>query len=254
MDPTWSRWHMKSDGESGKCYIPCKLNFELSLQSLQFDQYAAQQPTHTASTPASKPTCEPSRGPSWLQKATENRLAWESTTDKGPRPELTMYLEEILLVIDWDASPEEQAEAILKWWKVRLINFCCSHSWTMLTSHWTQSNAARFPILNCIALDYLPVQGSSVPCECVFSDAGLTNTKCHAHLFPENFDAIQTVKGHYKKEQCQRQHLIAAQWAAQKKWWDDDSVAQVAKASSSWWAGRHFDFLCIYSVVPRDST
>ena len=71
----------------------------------------------------------------------------------------------------------------------------------MLTSHWTQSNAARFPILNRIALDYLPVQGSSVPCECMFSDAGLTDTKRCARLLPEDFGAIQTVKGHYKKEQ-----------------------------------------------------
>lgn len=63
-----------------------------------------------------------------MQKATENQLAQESATAKGSRPELTEYLEEIPLVIDWDASPEEQAEAILKWWKVRLrvINFLFS--------------------------------------------------------------------------------------------------------------------------------
>lgn len=68
-----------------------------------------------------------------------------------------------------------------------------------------------------------------MPCERVFSDAGLTDTKRRARLLPENFGAIQTVKGHYKKERHQHQHLVAAQ----KKRWDDDSVAQVAKASSS---------------------
>lgn len=72
-----------------------------------------------------------------------------------------------------------------------------------------------------------------MPCERVFSDAGLTDTKRRARLLPENFGAIQTVKGHYKKERHQHQHLVAAQRAAQKKRWDDDSVAQVAKASSS---------------------
>ena len=57
--------------------------------------------------------------------------------------------------------------------------------------------------------------------------------KHHARLLPENFGAIQTVKGHYKKERRRHQHLVAAQRAAQKKRWDDDSVAQVAMASSS---------------------
>ncbi|KAG2123775.1 uncharacterized protein EDB93DRAFT_1047572, partial [Suillus bovinus] len=49
-----------------------------------------------------------------------------------------------------------------------------------------------------VVTDYLPVQGSSVPCERAFSDAGLTDTKRCARLLPENFGDIQTVKGRYK--------------------------------------------------------
>src|SRR6202040_1605270 len=40
-----------------------------------------------------------------------------------------------------------------------------------------QDNATHYPVLSRIALDYLPIQGSSVPCECIFSDVGLTDTK-----------------------------------------------------------------------------
>ncbi|KZP32729.1 hypothetical protein FIBSPDRAFT_664534, partial [Athelia psychrophila] len=54
-----------------------------------------------------------------------------------------------------------------------------------------------YPILSRIALDYLPVQGSSVPRKRVFSDVGLTDDKCCARLLPANFGDIQTVKGKY---------------------------------------------------------
>src|SRR5882724_1840255 len=69
-----------------------------------------------------------------------------------------------------------------------------------LTTLCSQTNASQFPIVSHMAIDYLPIQGSSVPCEHVFSDAGLTDEKLHAWILPGNFDTIQTVKGKYKKE------------------------------------------------------
>ena len=95
-----------------------------------------------------------------------------------------------------------------------------------------QDNATRYPVLSRIALDYLPIQGSSVPCERVFSDAGLTDTKRRARLLPENFGAIQTVKGKYKKEWRRRQAQIDAKRAAEKNRWMDDSIAEVQKQKS----------------------
>ncbi|KAG1802186.1 uncharacterized protein HD556DRAFT_1228619, partial [Suillus plorans] len=74
-----------------------------------------------------------------------------------------------------------------------------------------------FPILSCIALDYLLVQGSSVPCEQAFLDAGLTNTKQHARLLPKNFGDIQTVKGKYKQEQRHRDTERADKEAVERR-------------------------------------
>src|ERR1700723_195828 len=40
----------------------------------------------------------------------------------------------------------------------------------------------------------------AVPCERIFSDAGLADSKRRARLLPSNFGDIQIVKNHYKKE------------------------------------------------------
>ena len=79
------------------------------------------------------------------------------------------------------------------------------------------------------------MQGSSVPCERAFSDAGLTDTKRRARILPENFGSIQTVKGRYKRERRSRKISEEAQRAAQKLRWDKDSLEQATKASSIAW-------------------
>src|SRR5229473_1164748 len=64
-----------------------------------------------------------------------------------------------------------------------------------------QINKAEFPTLFGIALDYLPIQASSVPCEQVFSSAKETNTlKCNC-IHPVLIEALQTLKFSLKKEQ-----------------------------------------------------
>src|SRR5258708_21095570 len=63
-----------------------------------------------------------------------------------------------------------------------------------------QINKAEFPTLFGIALDYLPIQASYVPCERVFSSAKETDTlKCN-HIHPVLMEALQTLKFSLKKE------------------------------------------------------
>ena len=45
-----------------------------------------------------------------------------------------------------------------------------------------------------IALDYLPCQASSVPCERLFSAGGEIATKQHAQLGAERFEELQVMK------------------------------------------------------------
>src|SRR5216684_537762 len=63
-----------------------------------------------------------------------------------------------------------------------------------------QINKVEFPTLFGIALDYLPIQASSVPCEQVFSSAKETDTlKCN-RIHPVLMEALQTLKFLLKKE------------------------------------------------------
>src|SRR6266705_1221379 len=63
-----------------------------------------------------------------------------------------------------------------------------------------QINKAEFPTLFSIAMDYLPIQASSVPCEHVFSSAKETDTLKRNRIHPVLMEALQTLKFSLKKE------------------------------------------------------
>ncbi len=64
-----------------------------------------------------------------------------------------------------------------------------------------QINKVEFPTLFRIALDYLPIQASSVPCERVFSSTKETDTLKRNCIHPVLMEALQTLKFSLKKEQ-----------------------------------------------------
>lgn len=43
-------------------------------------------------------------------------------------------------------------------------------------------------------MDILPIQGSSIPCEWVFSSAKETLTNCWGHILPELMEGLQLLK------------------------------------------------------------
>jgi hypothetical protein len=48
-------------------------------------------------------------------------------------------------------------------------------------------------------MDYLPVQGSSVPCECIFSSSAETDTKKWNRIKPLLMEALQMLKFYHRK-------------------------------------------------------
>jgi hAT family C-terminal dimerisation region len=61
-------------------------------------------------------------------------------------------------------------------------------------------NQKDFPTVYRIALDYMPVQASAVPCERVFSSASETDTKRRNRLNPNLFEALQVMKFAMRRE------------------------------------------------------
>jgi hAT family C-terminal dimerisation region len=143
---------------------------------------------------------------SLMSRVTEGRHARDKLITKDSCAELKSYIEEPLVINDQQASPEHQAEHIFEWWK---------------------ANVMRYPILSRMALDYLPIQGSSVPCEHEFLDAGLTDTIHRTCLLPASFGDIQIVKNKYKKEWRYCEAEMEAKEAAQRQHWLDNAVDEV---------------------------
>jgi hypothetical protein len=63
-----------------------------------------------------------------------------------------------------------------------------------------QINRSKFPTLFAIAMDYLPIQVSSVPCERVFSSAKETDTLKRNRIHPMLMEVLQTLKFLLKKD------------------------------------------------------
>ena len=63
-----------------------------------------------------------------------------------------------------------------------------------------QANKMEFPTLFSIAMDYLLVQATSVPCKCIFSSAKDTDTMKWNWISPVFMEALQMLKHMLKKE------------------------------------------------------
>jgi hypothetical protein len=69
----------------------------------------------------------------------------------------------------------------------------------MLINH-SQMKGKTFPTVFRIAMDYLPIQASAVPCERVFSSSAETDTKKRNRISPTLMEALQMLKFHLKKD------------------------------------------------------
>lgn len=84
-----------------------------------------------------------------------------------------------------------------------------------------------FPTLYKIAMDFLPIQASAIPCERVFSSSGDTFTKKRNRLSPHLMEALQVVKFVLKKEQL---HFTKG-WAASQRDMEYNLMCAIGSAS-----------------------
>lgn len=76
-----------------------------------------------------------------------------------------------------------------------------------------QINGTSFPTLYAIAMDYIPIQASAVPCERVFSSSAETDTKRRNRISSLLMEALQMLKFYFKKERLN----FTKNWAVSEK-------------------------------------
>ncbi|KAF5347876.1 hypothetical protein D9757_013414 [Collybiopsis confluens] len=72
--------------------------------------------------------------------------------------------------------------------------YLAEHSSATSSIVYWQEHCTRYPTIYKLAMDVLPIQGTSVPSERVFSSAGETNTKRRSRISPEMMQALQVLK------------------------------------------------------------
>lgn len=98
----------------------------------------------------------------------------------------------------YSGIPSAQGMHPLAFWEVRIT--ICIHQF--VTCHLTSQQLARVTFLTiyAIALDYLPIQASVVPCKRVFSSSSETNMKKRNRISPLLMEALQMLKFWLKKD------------------------------------------------------
>ena len=86
---------------------------------------------------------------------------------------------------------------ILQFWEVGILMIEWRFGTTTLPR---QAHKTEFPTLFLIAMDYLPVQATSVPCERVFSSAKDTDTAKRNRINSVLMEALQMLKHALRKE------------------------------------------------------
>src|SRR6267154_2508954 len=73
-------------------------------------------------------------------------------------------------------------------------------------THHSQMKRMEYPTIFRMAMDYLPIQASAVPCERVFSSSAETDTKKRNRISPSLMETLQMLKFHLKKEHLNFTH------------------------------------------------
>ena len=140
-----------------------------------------------------------------VPRISQRRQEWEATTAHqrhkrrgldSVNQELDEYLEDPLETF----SKIERVDGIertvffdaLTYWQVRAALPPPHLPRAMLTS--PQTMEKRFPNLFCLAMDVLPAQASSVPCERLFSSGKETCTPRRNRIDPKLMEVLQTLK------------------------------------------------------------
>lgn len=87
---------------------------------------------------------------------------------------------------------------IITFWQVR-ASLLAEGIQDLTTLH-SKTHQKQYPTLYAMAVDYLPIQATSVPCERAFSSSAETDTKKRTRLHPTLVESLQLMKFYFKRE------------------------------------------------------
>ncbi|KIK14878.1 hypothetical protein PISMIDRAFT_16959 [Pisolithus microcarpus 441] len=91
-------------------------------------------------------------------------------------------------------------------------------------------NHTQFPMMFTIAMDYLPIQASSVPCERVFSSSADTDMKKRNWISPILMEALQMLRYHLRSQQIN----FLANWTSPYTILVEDEPEELDDAGKKW--------------------
>jgi len=77
-----------------------------------------------------------------------------------------------------------------------------------------------------MAMDYLPIQASAVPCEHIFSSSAETDTKRRNRIGPLLMEALQMLKFHLKKSRLN----FTEAWMTENAYMAEDDLDKVSNS------------------------
>jgi len=132
-----------------------------------------------------------------------------------------------------------------KYWEVRFIYYLYQHEWLDINGP-LKIERNLFPTVFLMAMDYLPIQASLVPCEHVFSSSAKTDTKKCNRIGPVLMEALQMLKFSLKKL-----HLNFTEgWQMDYNsilHQDDPDIVDVGQ-------GQNLNIMTIKSIVDKEDT
>ena len=141
--------------------------------------------------------------------SSSHQPSWSKFTDKYSMPvpgaEKPMVLQSlddefeayVNLSMDQFHEFEDLNSQLVEFWDSRVS--CDTIYPTGILLRRFQKARRSYPTLHEMALDYLPIQASSVPCERAFSSSAETDTKKRNRLSPVMFEALQLLKHWFKR-------------------------------------------------------
>lgn len=109
---------------------------------------------------------------------------------------------------------------------------------------------AMFPTVYAIAMDYLPIQASAVPCERVFSSSSETYTKKRNCISPVLMEALQMVKFSVKKERLNfTRGWAVSRWAMESEMVSDNGSDELLAPVSSGTTGDSHAYDAVLKAI-----